>query len=38
MTPNSHVNHTAVPWGRCMRGKLPFADCSNQAKECLPRT
>lgn len=33
MTPNSHVNHAAVPWGRCATGKLPFADCSDPAKE-----
>lgn len=36
MTSNSHVNHAAVPWGRCMRHKLPFAGSSNQATECLP--
>lgn len=33
MTPNSHVNHAAIPWGRCVQGKLSFADFSDQAKE-----
>lgn len=39
MTPNSHANHAAVPGGgggECA-GKLPFADCSGQAKDSVGR-